>query len=124
MQGINELRKITEHHCEPEHLRSFMATLKSLKPNSNSATKEHEILVISILAQSFKEKLLDPLDKPPSLLKACFRLVEVLLGYFADRSPTVQRACARALLDVTTHCLSGQGLDSVFQIVYSPLLCT
>jgi hypothetical protein len=94
-----------------------------LKPNSSSATKEHEVLVVSILAQTFRDSLLDPLDKPPSVLKTCLRLVELLHGYFSDRSPTVQQACARALLDLTAHCLSGQGAEAVFAIIYSPLIC-
>ena len=82
--------------------------MKTLKANSNSATKEHEILVVSILAQTYKEELLDPIDKPASLLKTCFRLVEILHSYFNDHSPTVQQACARALLDLNTHCLGNQ----------------
>ena len=80
--------------------------------------------MISILASTFRTQLLDPLDKPPSVLKTAFRLVEVLHGYFADRSATVQQACARALLDLCNYCLSNQETDTIFSIVYSPLVCT
>jgi hypothetical protein len=97
--------------------------LKTLKPSPNSATKEHEILVISILASIFKTQLVDPVDKPPSILKTVFRMVEVLHGYFADRSATVQQACARALLDLSTYCLGNQDTESIYSIIYSPLIC-
>ncbi len=82
--------------------------MKTLKPSPSSSTKEHEILVISILASTFKEQLLDPIDKPQSISKTCFRIVEILHGYFSDRSPTVQQACARALLDISNYCLANQ----------------
>lgn len=98
--------------------------MKVLKPSTNSTTKEHEILAISILASTLKDQLLDPIDKPPSLLKTCFRLVEVLHGYFADHSPTVQQACARTLIDLSTYCLNNQTIDAIYQIIYSPLICT
>lgn len=78
---------------------------------------------MSILAQTYKDQLLDPLDKPPSLLKSAFRLVEILHSYFNDHSPTVQQACARALLDVNTHCLSRQTTEAVYSITYAPLIC-
>jgi hypothetical protein len=85
-----------------------MAILKSLKPNSNSGTKEHEILIVSLLAQTYKQNLMDPIDRLPSLLKTVFRLIEILHTYFNDHSPTVQQACARAILDLNMHCLCEQ----------------
>ncbi len=124
MKGIGELRKLIDNYREADHLRNYIAILKTLKPSPNSATKEHEILVISILAITFKTQLIDPVDKPPSLLKTVFRMVEVLHGYFSDRSATVQQACARALLDLSSSCLGGQDTDSIFSIIYSPLICT
>jgi hypothetical protein len=81
------------------------------------------VLVVSILAITFKAQLIDPVDKPPSVLKTVFRLVEVLHGYFADRSATVQQACARALLDLSTYCLINQETDAIYSIIYSPLIC-
>jgi len=79
--------------------------LKSLKPNHNSTTKEHEVLVISIIAKAFRSNLIDPVDKQPTLLKTCFKVVEILLGFFNDSSNTVQQACARVLLDLNEFCL-------------------
>ncbi len=83
-----------------QHLKIYLSILKTLKPNHNSTTKEHEILVISILAQCFKENLIDITDKQPNVMKTCFKVVEILLGFFNDSSATVQQACARVLLDL------------------------
>ena len=105
-------------------MRGYIAILKTLKANTSSATKEHEILVISILAQTYKQQLLDPIDKLPSFTKTTFRLVEIIHGYFNDHSPTVQQACARVLLDLNKHCLVDENIETVYSIIYAPLICT
>ncbi len=42
--------------------------------------KEMEILLIGYIAELYKKNLLDPLDKPPNLLKTCIRLYEILVS--------------------------------------------
>jgi hypothetical protein len=74
---MQEIRQLIDKNREAEHIRLFLALMKSLKiEGTSSSTKEHEILIFSIMAEINKENLIDPIDKPnPSRVKTCFRII-------------------------------------------------
>lgn len=41
-----------------------------------------EVLVLGFIASVYKKNLVDPMDKPPSLLKTVVRLAEGIHAYF------------------------------------------
>ena len=55
----------------------YISVLKSLKKEgTSSSTKEHEVLIFSIMAEIFKTDLIDPIDKPsPTVIKTVLRLI-------------------------------------------------
>jgi hypothetical protein len=69
--------------------------------------------------------MIDPIDKQPTLLKTCFKVIEILLGFFNDTSNSVQQACARVILDIDCHCLGGQNYEAKqkMSILWTPLTC-
>lgn len=85
----------------------YISILKSLKiEGTSSSTKEHEVLVFSILAELYKTNLIDPIDKPnPTIIKTVFKIIEMLHLYFMDSTNTVQIACARVLIDLGKYVL-------------------
>lgn len=102
-----QIHKLISDYCNSETLRIYLSVLKGLKRTvTNSSTKEHEVLVIAYICEKYGTDLLDPIDKPPSLMKTAFRIVELLHTYFNDPSLTVQEACARSLIDLYSHCLN------------------
>lgn len=122
---MNQLQKLINDYCNADTLRIYLSILKGLKRTvTNSATKEHEVLVIAYLCEKYKTNLIDPIDKPPSLIKTAFRVVELIHSYFNDVSLTVQEACARALIDVYTYCLQNETTESKLSLVFLPLVCT
>ena len=103
---------------EPEYLRLYVSLLRGLKiEGSSSSTKEHEILIFSLLAEIFKTSLIDPIDKPaPSVVKTVFRLIEMLHLYFVDNTNTVQQACARVLIDIGKYVLEAEAPSCPYQV--------
>ena len=43
--------------------------------------QEMEILIIGYLSLVYKRQLIDPIDKPPSLVKTVFKLCEMIITY-------------------------------------------
>jgi len=66
----------------PNNLRVYFSSLKDLKRHHDAATKEVEVLIFGYIATVYKTNLLDPLDKPPNLLKSVVRLCESIHSYF------------------------------------------
>jgi hypothetical protein len=52
--------------------------LSEHKRPANYTSNEYEVLILGYIASIFKESLLDPIDKPPSLIKSAFRICELL----------------------------------------------
>lgn len=124
MQAMKQIQKLITDYCNTDTLRIYLSILKGLKKSvANSSTKEHEVLVIASICERYKTNLIDPIDKPPSLLKTAFRVVELIHSYFNDTAVTVQQACARALIDLYSCCLKNQPIDSKLSLVFLPLTC-
>lgn len=106
----------------PNNLRVYFSSLKDLKRHHDAATKEVEVLIFGYIATVYKTNLLDPLDKPPNLLKSVVRLCESIHNYFKDTNQSVQIACAKALTEVYTNCLQEEATDICSLIIVEPLL--
>ena len=88
---MTQIQKLIVDYCNAETLRIYISILKGPKRTvTNSATKENEVLVIAYLCERYKTSLIDPIDKPPSLIKTAFRVVQLIHSYFNDDSLTVQ----------------------------------
>lgn len=80
------------------------------------------------MAELLKQRLVDPIDKPPSCLKTSFRIVEILHKYFSDTTNTVQQACSRVLIDLGRYVLGAENPDmgsvdseSMINVLFVPL---
>lgn len=88
---MKQIQKLITDYCNADTLRIYLSILKGLKKSvANSSTKEHEVLVIASICERYKTNLIDPIDKPPSLLKTAFRVIELIHSYFNDTAVTVQ----------------------------------
>mgnify|MGYP001002245558 CR=1 FL=1 len=79
---MKELQNIISSNTTPQDLRIFLSILCDQKRNLNSTIKEMEVLVFGYIALVFKDNLLDPLDKPPNLVRSVVRMVEAVHSYF------------------------------------------
>jgi len=56
----------------------FISALNEYKRPANFSSNESEVLIIAYLSSVFKTELLDPIDKPPSLFKSCYWLLDMI----------------------------------------------
>lgn len=74
------------------------------------------------LARVYKGQLLDPLDKPPSLLKTVVRVCENIHSFLKEPSTLIQIACANSLMDILDNCFSSkEDKLSLSLIFYEPM---
>jgi len=50
---------------------------------------EQIVLLYGFIAEIYKQKLIDPIDKPPKLEKTCFRIIGCLSRYFKEKNRLV-----------------------------------
>jgi len=80
--ALNELKTIIMNNVSPRNLRTFLSSLTEYKKVASPATQEIEVHLMGFIATQFKENLIDPLDKTPSLMKTCFRIIDAIHAYF------------------------------------------
>ena len=47
---------------------------------------EQVVLLFGFIAETYKDNLLDPLDKPPKVEKTAMRIIECLQRYFKEKN--------------------------------------
>jgi hypothetical protein len=74
------------------------------------------------LAKVYRGNLLDPLDKPPSLLKTVVRVCENIHSFLKENSTQIHTACASSLVEILDHCFtSKEDKLSLSLIFYEPM---
>ena len=77
------------------------------------------------LAKCFKTDLLDPLDKPPSLIKTINRILETIFTFFKETSEIVWGGCGISILEIIENCYpdrTNPGPEAIANIFIEPLL--
>lgn len=67
--------------------------------------------------------MLDPLDKPPNILKTIVRVCENIHSFLKENSTVIHVACANSLVDILENCFSSNSNDkmTLSLIFYEPL---
>ena len=122
LKGFQECRRIIEMNNDPSCLRIYLSLLCEKHKNSTTANKESQILLFGHLAQVYRAQLLDPLDKPPNLMKTVVRVCENIHSYLRESSSAIHQACAQSLVDVLDACfVSKDDKLSLSLIFYEPM---
>lgn len=79
--GKKELKQIIEMNVTHEALRIFLNSLSETHRVASANGKAAQIELYGIIASTFKKDMIDPIDKPPNLLKTISRLCEFMLRY-------------------------------------------
>ena len=79
---MKELKNIISCNVTTNALRVFLSSLCEYKQSATPTIQECELTLIGHIAIHFKEKLIDPLDKPPNLAKTVLRVLDTVQAYF------------------------------------------
>ena len=99
-----------------------MSLLCEKHKNSTTSNKELQVLLFGHLARTYKTELLDPLDKPPNLLKTVVRICENIHSFLKENSSLIHLACANSLVELLDNCfVAKEDKLSLSLIFYEPL---
>ena len=79
---MSELKNLISRNSSAVTLRYYISSLCEYKKVATVPTQECEVYLFGYLAEVFQGELVDPRDKPPSLVKTCLKLIESVQGYF------------------------------------------
>jgi hypothetical protein len=80
------------------------------------------------LALNYKQDLLDPTDKPPSLVKTILKIQDAIFTFFKEGNKLVYRACGLSMAEILDNCFPdrsenpGNGYSTVANLIFDPLL--
>lgn len=113
---------IIEQNNDPACLRIFLSLLCEKHKNSTTSNKELQIILFGQLAKVYKGQLLDPLDKPPNLIKTVVRICEKIHSFMKESSTLIHLACANSLVDILDNCFASKDDKlSLSLIFYEPM---
>lgn len=61
-------------------------------------------MLLGFIANTFRTNMLDPIDKPPSLIKTITRVLDQICLYMKENSPLVHQACGKSFVDIFNYC--------------------
>ena len=99
-----------------------MSLLCEKHKSANTNNKELIVLLFGNIAEVYKLELLDPIDKPPNLMKTVVWIVEEITTYLKENSSMIHKACAHSIVELFEHCTpSKEDKLTISLIFYEPL---
>jgi len=84
--------------------------------------KELIVVLLGTIATNYKTNLLDPLDKPASLVKSIVRICDEVFIYLKENSSVIHRACGLTLVSLFENCWPNKEEKmQVALVFYEPL---
>ena len=103
--AYKELVNIISRFTNAQSLRVFISLLSISPKNCPLSAKESQVMLVGVLAQVFQENLLDPLDKPPNIIKSIDRLIRVVHSFMKENSEIVHLACCESIIQLYKNCM-------------------
>ena len=116
--GYKELVNIITKFNDFQSLRVFIGLISIAPKNCSITAKESQVMLIGVLAQVFQENLIDPLDKPPSILKTIDRLVRIVHGFMKENNDLIHFACAESVIKLYKHSMPKDNPTQIMKIFF------
>lgn len=76
------------------------------------------MILLGHIANTFKTRMLDPIDKPQSLIKTITRVCEQICLHMKENSPLVHQACGKSFVEVFASCTPNKDEKKTVSLVY------
>ena len=121
--AFTQLKNIISSNSSQAALRVYIGALSSYHNNSNQTAKEILALLYGYIATIYKENLMDPLDKPPNIIKTINRLLTHIRNfYLSENSYIVHKASSHSILDIYECCMPKDNIKSINILFIEPLV--
>lgn len=119
---MRQLQAMIKDNHTQKHLRIYLSLLCEKHKTANTNNKELIVLLFGNIAEVYGTGLLDPLDKPPNLIKTIVWIVEELTTYLKENSSMIHKACAHSLVEIFEHCMPNKDDKLTASLIfYEPL---
>ena len=120
--AFTQLKNLISSNTSQDALRVYISSLSSYNNNSNQTAKEILALLYGYIATIYKENLMDPLDKPPNIIKTINRLLTHIRNYYLSNSYVVHKASSHSILDIYECCMPKDNIKSISILFIEPLV--
>ena len=121
--AFSQLKNIISNNATQDALRVYIGALSSYDQNSSLTAKEILALLYGYIANVYKENLMDPLDKPPNIIKTINRLLTHIRNfYLKENSFVVHKASSHSILDIYDFCMPKDNIKSINILFIEPLV--
>ena len=121
--AFTQLKNLISSNTSQDALRVYISSLSSYNNNSNQTAKEILALLYGYIATIYKENLMDPLDKPPNIIKTINRLLTHIRNfYLSENSYVVHKASSHSILDIYECCMPKDNIKSINILFIEPLV--
>jgi|JI10StandDraft_1071094.scaffolds.fasta_scaffold1379113_1 hypothetical protein len=122
--GFQEAKTLIENNIDRPSLRVFLSVLTEKYKSRASQNKELQVLLFGHIAKFYRTNMVDPIDKPASLLKTAIRVCENIHFFLKEDSTLVHLACAQSLIEVLENCFTNKEEKMTLTLIfYEPLAC-
>lgn len=89
---------------------------------ANTSNKELIVVLFGTIARVYQTNLLDPLDRPPNLIKSIMRICDEVTIYLKENSSVIHKACGLTWVQLFEQCMPNkEEKQHVSLIFYQPL---
>ena len=120
--SFNQLKEIIKNYTLPKHLRIYLNSLMTFQTNS---IKSQEIIIIlfGYISNIYRSNLLDPLDKPLSLIKTINRIITHLRNNcFKRNNYIIQKATSYTIIEILRLSMDKNDDENLNDIFIEPFL--
>ena len=120
--SFTQLKSMIKNFTLPKHLRIYLNSLMTFQTNS---MKSQEIIIIlfGYISNIFRSNLLDPLDKPLSLIKTINRIITHLRNNcFKNNNYVIQKATSYTIIEILRLSMDKNDDENLNDIFIQPFL--
>ena len=121
--AYNQIKEMINNNKNQDSLRIFISCLSKYDPTSSIKAKEYYALLYGYISKIFQENLMDPLDKPPNIIKTINRILTHIRQYYLNQnSYNIHKASAISICDIYDYCMPKDNVKTVYMIFIEPFI--
>ena len=120
--SYKKLKEIITNNHSNENLRVYISCLSTYCRNATVIGMEIYALLYGFISGVYKENLMDPIDKPPNIIKTINRILSHIRQYYLScNSYMVHKSSSRSICDIYDNCMPKDNVKSIYMLFFEPI---